>query len=229
MTVTGIGGSMARFTISGDHLYTIDNSTMQVFDIGNLANPLTGVRVNIGWGIETIFPYGENLFIGSQTGMHIYDISFPSTPVHISTFEHIRSCDPVVVQDTIAFVTLRDGTACRADFTNQLDVLNISNLEKPTLMRSFPMFNPHGLGVDGDLLFICDGDAGLKVYNIEALMNLHKNMVAHYADMHAYDVIPFNQNLIMIGRDGLYQFDYSDIADIRLRSKIPVFPEQENE
>ncbi len=229
VSVTGIGGSMARFTISGDNLYTIDNSTMQVFDIGDLANPLTGVRVNIGWGIETIFPYGENLFIGSQTGMHIYDISFPNAPVHISTFEHVRSCDPVVVQDTLAFVTLRNGTACRADFTNQLDVLDIKNLEKPTLLKSFAMFNPHGLGVDGELLFICDGDAGLKIYNIKDVMSLNKNMVAHYSEMHAYDVIPFRNNLIMIGEDGLYQFDYSDIQDIKLRSKIPVYLEQENE
>jgi len=26
------------------------------------------------------------------------------------------------------------------------------------------MTNPHGLGKQGDLLFICDGNAGLKVF-----------------------------------------------------------------
>jgi hypothetical protein len=219
---TGIGGSMARFTISGDHLYTIDNNNLTVFDISNLADPATQVRVNVGWGIETIFPYGRNLFIGSQTGMHIYDISYPAAPEHLSTFEHVRSCDPVVVQDTLAFVTLRDGTACRADFTNQLDVLDIRNLREPKLIKSFAMFNPHGLGVDGELLFICDGDAGLKVFNISDLMALHKNMVAHYHNIHAFDVIPYLGNLIMIGEDGLYQFDYTDVQDIKLRSKIVV-------
>ena len=39
---TGVGGSMARFTITNQHLYAIDNHRMQVFDISNLTAPTTG-------------------------------------------------------------------------------------------------------------------------------------------------------------------------------------------
>jgi hypothetical protein len=76
----GIGGSMARFTITEDILYTVGSYNLKVFDITVLADPVKGNTVDIGWNIETIFPFGNNLFIGSQNGMYVYDISEPSLP-----------------------------------------------------------------------------------------------------------------------------------------------------
>ena len=219
---TGIGGSMARFTIMKNHLYSISNSNMQVFDIANLDEPIPGANLNIGWGIETIFPYKDNLFIGSQTGMIIYDNSDPDLPQHLSTFSHIMSCDPVVVEDDIAYVTLRGGTGCRNDFSNQLDVIDISDLKNPRLLVTHPMTNPHGLGIDNSTLFICEGKAGLKIFDATDIYKIPKNMLAYYGDMDAFDVIPFNNTLIMIGNDGLYQFDYSDPENIQLLSSIAV-------
>lgn len=223
---TGIGGSMARFTIMKEHLYSISNSTMQVFDISNLDNPVPGANLNLGWGIETIFPYKDNLFIGSQSGMIIYDNSNPDLPVHLSTFSHIISCDPVVVEDDIAYVTLRGGSGCRNDFTNQLDVIDISNLSNPKLLVSYPMTNPHGLGIENGTLFICEGSAGLKVYNASDIYKISSNMLAYFGDFDAFDVIPYNNNLIMIGNDGLYQFDYSNPSDIKLLSTISIAREE---
>ena len=223
---TGIGGSMARFTIMKEHLYSISNSTMQVFDISNLDNPVPGANLNLGWGIETIFPYKENLFIGSQSGMIIYDNSNPDLPIHLSTFSHIISCDPVVVENDIAYVTLRGGSGCRNDFTNQLDVIDISNLSNPKLLVSYPMTNPHGLGIENGTLFICEGSSGLKVYNASDIYKISSNMLAYFGDFDAFDVIPYNNTLIMIGNDGLYQFDYSNPSDITLLSTISITREE---
>lgn len=223
---TGVGGSMARFTIMSDHLYSIDNSNMQVFDIANLDNPVPGANLNIGWGIETIFPYKGNLFIGSQSGMIIYDNSEPDFPKHLSTFSHIVSCDPVVVEDDIAYVTLRGGSNCRNNFTNQLDVIDISNLSNPKLIQSYPMTNPHGLGIDNGTLFICEGNAGLKVFDASDVNNITSNLLAYYGDFDAFDVIPYQNNLIMVGNSGLYQFDYSDPTNITLLSKISITRDQ---
>ncbi len=220
---TGIGGSMARFTITGNHLYAIDESALHVFDISDLIHPSAGPAVEIGWGIETIFPYKNNLFIGSQSGMHIYDISSPSYPVHLSTFAHILSCDPVVVKDTIAFVTLRSGTTCRSDFGDQLDVIDISNLQNPKLLTSYPMYNPHGLGIDGNLLFVCEGQKGLEIYKTDDLLRIPSNKITEFTGFDAFDVIPFKNRLLMIGNDGLYQFDYSDPGKIKLLSTLPVY------
>src|SRR5688572_8350174 len=70
-TGSGTGGSMARFTISGDHLYTVNTTNMQIYNISNPADPIPGQQVNIGTGIETIYPYKGHLFIGSMNGMYI--------------------------------------------------------------------------------------------------------------------------------------------------------------
>ena len=223
---TGIGGSMARFTIMKDHLYSIDNSNMQVFDISNLDSPVPGANLNIGWGIETIFPYKDNLFIGSQSGMIIYDNSDPDFPRHLSTFSHIVSCDPVVVENDIAYVTLRGGTGCRNTANNQLDVLDISNLSQPKLLKSYPMTNPHGLGIDNGTLFICEGNAGLKVFDATDVLKISSNLLAYYGELDAFDVIPYNNNLIMVGNSGLYQFDYSDPNDIKYLSMISISREE---
>jgi hypothetical protein len=128
-----------------------------------------------------------------------------------------------VVKDTIAFVTLRSGTTCRSDFSNQLDVIDISNLKKPKLVTSYPMYNPHGLGVDGNLLFICEGDKGLEVYKTNDLMNISSNKITEFTGIDAFDVIPYRNTLLMIGNDGLYQFDYSNPEQIELLSTLPVY------
>ncbi len=219
---TGVGGSMARFTISQQHLYTVGSNNLYVFDITNLDKPVPGANMNIGWGIETIFPYGENLFIGTTTGMLIYDTSDPNVPELLSTYSHIMSCDPVVVENDIAYVTLRSGNACRNDFTNQLDVVDISDLKNPKLLKSYPMTNPHGLGIDNGILFLTEGSAGLKVFDATDKMDIASNMLAYYNEFDAFDVIPYNNTLILIGNDGLFQFDYSDPADMKFLSKIEV-------
>jgi hypothetical protein len=218
---SGKGGSMARFTISGNHLYTVSNTDLQVLDISITTSPKKGEKIRLGWGIETIFPYQDKLFIGSTTGMHIYDNSNPTSPVHLSTYAHVNSCDPVVVDGDLAWVTLRSGTEC-AGFTNQLDVINISNPRNPTLLKTYPMQNPHGLGIDRSTLFLCEGKFGLKVFDVKDHLKVNENLLSHFKEHDAFDVIPIGNNLLLIGQDGLYQYDYSDLSRIRLLSKIPV-------
>jgi len=218
---TGIGGSMARFTIAGNHLYTVDLSQMFVFDISDPQDPKEGENVQLGWGIETIFPYKSNLYLGAMDGMHIYSIENPDLPEFISTFTHVRSCDPVVVNDDYAFVTLRDGNEC-GGFVNQLDVVDLTDLRRPTLVRTYPMEHPHGLGLDENSLFICEGESGIKVFDATDVNAIDQNLIDHIEGVHALDVIPYNDNLMMIGNDGLYQYDYSNPGELTLLSKITV-------
>ena len=84
------------------------------------------------------------------------------------------------------------------------------------------MTNPHGLGIDEKTLFICDGDAGLKAYDASDVNAIDRNQLAHYEDINAVDVIPFNDVLMMIGADGIFQYDYSDPRNIKLLSKIAI-------
>lgn len=217
----GVGGSMARFGIKDNVLYLLDGTNLEVMDITVKANPAKLFEINPGWGIETMFLTQNNMFLGTTTGMIIYDITDPQNLIRKSTYNHMRSCDPVVIDDTLAYVTLRSGTNCGGT-VNSLDVVNIKNLSLPTIVRSYPMTNPYGLGKDDNLLFICDGSAGLKVYDASDPINISSHLIFTYPNIKAYDVIPIGNVLVMIGDDGLYQYNYSNIQNITLLSKIEV-------
>ncbi|MEZ0540448.1 LVIVD repeat-containing protein [Fibrella arboris] len=223
---SGTGGSMARFTLYDKYLYAVSSSDMKLFNVQQPSKPSLSNTVNMGWGIETIFPYKDKLFIGSQSGMLIYDNVDPAKPKQLSVFQHARVCDPVVVTDNTAYVTLRSGNTC-GGFTNQLDVIDITNLTSPKLLKSYPMRNPHGLGVDFPNLFICEGAYGLKSFNVSDPLQVDKNLQQYMEDLQAYDVIPMGgvsgqKTLLLIGKDGFYQFDYTNPSRLRLLSKIPV-------
>lgn len=215
----GMAGSMARFAITGDHLYTVDSRNLKVFDISTASEPVHKQDIEIGFGIETIFPYQQKLFIGSQQGMYIYDIENPLNPVQMSIYSHVTSCDPVVVQGDFAYVTLRSGTDCRFG-QNLLDVLNISNPNNPELVSTTGMLNPHGLGIINNTLFVCEGEQGIKVFNVENPEN--PELIYDLPGFHAYDVIVWPNVLIVTGNDGLYQYDYQDLQNLQLLSVIPV-------
>lgn len=213
------GGSMARFSIIGDYLYTVDTRTMRLYDLQNNSVPTYTKEVDLPWGIETIFPFYRDdksyLFLGSNSGMYIYDNSIPFDPVQIGAMEHVTSCDPVVAQDNHAYVTLRSGNTCEG-WTDQLEIADITDLENPERVRIHDMTNPHGLGVDGGLLFICDGRDGLKIYDISDDPSAKKlKKIEHFKNFTAYDVIPSNGTLILSATNGFYLFDYSNPKDIK--------------
>lgn len=218
---TGIGGSMARFTISGDHLYALDGSNLDVVNVSMQTKPEQKKEFPLAWDVETLFPYSDKLFVGSRTGMYIVDLANPEEPSIISQYQHVRSCDPVVVEGDYAFVTLRSGSTCEG-FTNQLEVIDLSNLKSPQQVAVYAMTNPHGLGIDEGTLFICDGLDGLKAYDATDVKTISQNQLAHYKNIQALDVIPFQQVAMVIGEDGLYQYDYSDLKNIKLLSQLPI-------
>jgi hypothetical protein len=84
------------------------------------------------------------------------------------------------------------------------------------------MTNPHGLGVDGNTLFICDGSDGLKAFDISDINTISQHMLFQDKTINAVDVIPLNSVLMMIGADGIFQYDYSDPNNIALLSQIVV-------
>lgn len=217
----GTGGSLARFTLAKNHLYVIDQWNLFSFSIEQGSTLSLVSDFSVGWGIETIYPYGDNLFIGSQTGMFIYDISTPGSPLYQSEFTHARACDPVFVSGDRAYVTLRDGNRC-ANFNNQLDVLNVSDLRNPTLITTHQMDNPHGLSKIENKLIICEGDYGLKTFDASNDMEIRSNILDHIKDISAYDVIALSlDQILVVGKDGLFQYDASK-DDLELISTISV-------
>jgi len=218
----GVGGSFARFTISKNHLYAVSEFDLSTFDLSDCDEPSHLGATHIGWGIETIFPLGENLFIGSNSGMFIYSIENASEPLLLSQFQHARACDPVYVVGNKAYVTLRDGNQC-GGFVNQLDVIDVSVLTDPQLITSYNMEHPHGLSIQGDNLYLCEGVHGIKVFDKSDDFAIAENQLSMIEDLHAYDIITLpNQHAMIIGDDGLYQYDITDPTDLKELSRISV-------
>ena len=215
----GVNGSMSRFSLYKDYLYTVINNNMSIFDLSQ-DKPVKCVdNIYIGGNVETIFSYGENMFMGMPTGMFIYSVKDPLRPEYMSGISHVFGCDPVVVEDDIAYVTVHSGNVCGQN-VNELMVIDVKDVKNPTHIVTYNMKKPKGLGIDNGTLFICDD--GLKIFNASEPQKIMANRLAHYAGMEGYDVIPFNNVLMMIADDGLYQYDYSDLDKIKQISKIKI-------
>jgi len=217
---TGINGSMSRFTIYSDYLYSVINYQMCIFDLKSTDTPkqVNENPLYIG-NVETIFSYKDNMFLGMPTGMAIYSVKDPIKPAYCSTVWHVLGCDPVVVDDDMAYVTVRSGNFC-GQTIDQLIIINVEDVYHPTPLVSYTMKNPKGLGIDNNALFLCDD--GLKVFKIDNPQTLIANQLAHHQGMDGFDVIPFDNVLMMIADNGLYQYDYTDLKNIKLLSIIPI-------
>lgn len=213
-TDNGTGGSMARFVLVGDYLYVVDYANLSTYNVSNPGTPVFVNKQNVGFGIETLFPFEGYLLVGSTTGMYIYNIGANGIPTQQSTYEHFESCDPVVAQGDYAYVTLRSTRSCGALGTvNLLEVIDISNVNNPYKVNEFWMEEPKGLAVDGNFLFVCSGDLGVILFDIS---QGGSNPIPFDTlnGFTANDVIAQNNHLLVVCNDGLRQFDYSDVTNI---------------
>ncbi len=228
----GVGGSLARFVIAGDFLYSVDNTKIKTVSLASPTKPELIDEQTIADGVESIFRLGDRLFIGSSTGLFLYTFGADGIPQQQGQFLYsnfnfpIYPCDPVVANDSLAFVTLNTIATvelCRRRSTvnvNLLNIFDVSDIEHPTLVSQYEMDNPQGVGLDGKLLFVCEQQFGLKVFDVSDPADIQ--LAAHLTGLEAHDVIPLGGLLLVVGSKDVYQIDYSDPTNIRIISQIPI-------
>lgn len=203
----GQGGSLATFTLKGDYLYVVDERDLNVFSIANLEEPVLANKVPIGFDIETLFGYKDFLYIGSRTGMFIYSLTNPEFPEKMSSVQHFTACDPVVANDTHAFVTLHSNTFCGNDI-NLLEIYDVTDVTQPLLISSRNLIYPKGLGLYGNYLLVCDDE--IKIFDVSDPLN---SKLVNSIDKEAFDVIVNGNLLIAIGETGLFQYQLSTMEE----------------
>ena len=209
-----LAGSKSQFAIIDNWLYTIDMASIKSFNISNPSSPTFGGEQRTWAELETMISDGDHLFLGTTTGMLIYDTQGDREfPDQVAEIEHVESCDPVVVDGDYAYLTLRSGSDCGGE-VNEYQVIDISNRNWPKHKESFDMYDPHGLGVSNDLLFICDGSDGLKIFDISNPETSGNHQLYHFPEIQTSDIILHNNLAIMIAEDGVYQYDYTDPSNI---------------
>ena len=204
---TGQGGSLARFTISGDHLFAVNGTNLKTFNIANPNSLKYENETNLNVNVETIFGRDDStIFIGTQSGMFIYDISDAPDINYLNSYQHIVSCDPVVANSTHAYVTLHatvgEGRCWRG--VNQMDIVDISNLNSIRLINSLPMVSPKGLGLYGDTLLVCDN--GIRIFDITN--RAEPVQLDLLGSIDAVDIIPNGNLMIIATTTGIEQYRY---------------------
>lgn len=202
-TTDGQGGSLATFALKGDYLYIVDHASLNVFDISEGNIPVQVNRAPIGFEIETLFSHGEHLYIGAQTGMYIYSLENPQLPKQLSAVRHFTACDPVIANDSVAYVTLHSNTLCGNNI-NVLEMYDIRDQRNPRLLSRQEMAHPKGLGFYEEYIVVCDDQ--IKIFDVSNGQDaqLVKSIFAN-----AFDVIIQKDLLIAIGEQGVYQYRLS--------------------
>lgn len=217
------GDTYSLFAL-GEYLYSINKglSNFNLFDIKNdkkienrkyedYKNTLEIKK------IETIYQYQDKLFMLSNKGTYIYDNKNP--PNLISKLENIKSSDSLVLEGKKAYVTLKN--------TNSLNIIDLSDINSPKLIKSYPLILPSCLVVDNSKLFVCDSNS-LKVLDVTDLENITE--INKYNINEPKDIILTDKKEgIILAKDGVHQLDLSDpnriteISHIKVENNISLF------
>lgn len=223
----GQRGSTARMALVDNYLYAISGDSIQLFNIDDGDSPQAWTTVQMDFGIETLFPYGDYLLVGGDRGVYILDNTDRASPTQVGEFTHAEAQDPVVANDDLAYVTLsRDpATFPGQDNIDRLDVVDISDVTNPTLIHTVSLSGPRGLTVDGDRLHVCDGYSGLKTFSLENPRE--PSLLFTLPNDECNDVLMINDNLVAVGDTGVSQYDVTlgrpaKISEITRQSVIYV-------
>lgn len=218
-TQSSKGGSLARFVTIGNWLYTINSHSLRTYNISNVSNPKLTSELRVGPGIETLFPYKNNLFVGSNQALYVYQLNNPGKPAAVSSVSYVfRGRDPVVANDRMVFSTVRNLN----NTGGVLNILDIRQVANPTLRNTIPMQEPYGLGLSGNTLFVCEGTYGFKSYEISNSpdsIGVIKQIGQVVNGDKFLDVIPAYPLLITYIQGGFSIYQISDPAKPRFISE----------
>ena len=223
---TGVSGSTARFAVVGDYLYVLNKfddkreadsssrtwstrrlrDSLDTFSLANPESPEFKTRLILeSLQPETIYPVGSNLFLGTDSGMMILSIEVPGEPLSVSFTSHFTARDPVVVSGDRAYVTLRTSEKNKfSSAVNELQIYDIRNLDMPTLVNTFQMTSPWGLGIQHERAYVCDGSSGLRVLKV-ADPQLIEEVAVVNTDI-CFDVLSTPSSVISTGFSGINQY-----------------------
>jgi hypothetical protein len=219
---SGQGGSTARFTILNGNLYVALDRELHAYDLSVPSAPKLLTSLTLNDTTETIYPYQGHLLLGGNNGMQVYQLNAQGVPSYLSSISHFRACDPVVAENGYAYVTLQNASAGCWGTVNQMDIVDMSDLNYPFIVKSITMSAPKGLAIADQQLFVCDAN-NLIEYDIThptspQLQNIFNNINCN-------DVMLRDGNLVVTGDNELsiMQRDQSgmmvEIADLLALSK----------
>jgi len=202
-------GTANRIATVDESMFIINRSQIFSFDIADdqiSEHSAYRFTERIGWQMETIFAQDDLLYIGSQNGMSIHRLTTSNIQWEGEYF-HATGCDPVLpIEEGIAYLTLRSGDECPGD-VNSLNVLDVNNSRNPFLIQEISMTSPYGLSLIGDVLYVGEGNNGLRIFDASNRSALSE--ISFIRDISAYDIIahPTRTDIVLLASEqGLVQY-----------------------
>lgn len=212
-------GSTATMLPYKNFAYSLDYNVLKIIDLSQ--TPPALVFSKYLSGPETLFINNNHLYVGGILGVDIFNIEDPAKPIYVAEYEHMKACDPIIVQDDIGYITLRSGfnNFCRLAGPNRLEIVDMADPSAPERIAEFPMTNPYGLALTDTHLAVCEEAFGLTLLDVDQPLMVME--VAKFPAINCFDLIYQDGRLIATATDGIYQFA-AESEFISLISKIPV-------
>jgi len=168
-TITGINATQLALSDDQKELYVMNKQgSINVYDISDIHAPRR-TKLLVAGAIQNnpVSPEGTYEFVPEkQAGLHVYDISNPSHKSLISTFHEVPVYALVLVdQASKALAATGDNGIALLDVADPAHIAKTAELpiEGKTL----------GISVNkkSGLLFVANGDKGIKVFNLNILLD----------------------------------------------------------
>ena len=209
-------GTLNRIAVDFGHVYILMKSKLLVLD--NSPTALSYINnIDLYKGVETVYTYDNKIYIGSQSGVYIYDASTPENPSKISRVDHAPACDPVLPYGTKAYLTLRsvENQGCNYEGKNTLYVIDMSDENGPVVVQSIKINTPYGMAIINNYLFVGQGENGFTVFDISSDDDIVE--VAKVPGLVVFDIMqhPANPNILLVSNSyGIkeYHIDYTTFS-----------------
>lgn len=216
---TGTAGSLAKFTVIGQNLLVLQPGSIIHYTIGDGGDLIYSRELVFFSGdLETIFPYGDKVLVGSSSQVYFLGFDSQNTLDLISSYRHITACDPVVASDGIAFSTLRSNN-CRVNTDEVLEIIDISDLGEPRLIKSYQTEAPYGLTINEQNLFVCER-GGVAMYDVSDPENILPKGFAEFNNELPLDIIQTQGYLIVRTDKHIYNMSYTASGVMNILAQI---------
>jgi hypothetical protein len=197
-TATGV-------VVSAPYAYLVDLYSLYVVYIANPIYPTIVGSLQLTYGITDLEAVGSNVYIAARDGLHVIAVADSHRPVPVGFFKTGRATQELVITGRIVYLAAYES----------LYILDLDVPAAPREVARFPLKGFVGrMQWVGDLLYIANGQFGLRVFDVADPAQL----VEVAADQHAgivFDVLVQDGYVYVVNCDeGLRIFAASPAAQL---------------
>jgi hypothetical protein len=222
-TEPGQSGSITRFVVHNQYMYSLNPNEVKTFDLQNPDKPQLVHTLPTDYGLETIIIYDNTIYLGSRNALYILSIDNPAAPSILSKTDRFlfgavfNGCDPVVVKDQYAYSTIKvvENICGNVATQSALIVFDVSDKTAPEQKGLYFMSLPNGLGFYEQYLLVCDeGSDFVFIYDTSDPLKL---VLTDYSFpvTDPMDLIVRGDQVIVATRTDFRFYDISNLENIR--------------